>query len=52
MFEINGEMWYINFVSPYHPIFRMDNGEYTVGTVNYLVNEKLKKYSENVTKKN
>ena len=28
------------------------NGEYTVGTVNYLVNEKLKKYSENVTKKN
>ena len=21
------------------------NGEYTVGTVNYLVNEKLKKYS-------
>ncbi len=27
------------------------NGEYTVGTVNYLVNEKLKKYSENVVKK-
>ena len=27
------------------------NGEYTVGTVNYLVNEKLKKYSENVMKK-
>lgn len=32
MFEINGEIWYINFVSPYHPIFRMDNGEYTIGT--------------------
>ena len=27
------------------------NGEYTVGTVNYLVNEKLKKYSENVVKR-
>ena len=27
------------------------NGEYTVGTVNYLVNEKLKKYAEYVDKK-
>ncbi len=27
------------------------NGEYTVGTVNYLVNEKLKKYAENVMRK-
>ena len=27
------------------------NGEYTVGTVNYLVNEKLKKYSENVVRR-
>lgn len=27
------------------------NGEYTVGTVNYLVNEKLKKYADNVMQK-
>ena len=27
------------------------NGEYTVGTVNYLVNEKLKRYSESSVEK-
>ena len=27
------------------------NGEYTVGTVNYLVNEKLKDYAEKAAKK-
>lgn len=32
MFEINGELWFIRFVSPHHPIFLMQNGEYTIGT--------------------
>jgi len=32
MFEINGETWYIKFTDPYHPIFRMNNGEFSVGT--------------------
>ena len=32
MFEINGEYWYVRFVDPDHPIFLMENGEYTIGT--------------------
>lgn len=32
MFEINGETWYVRFVDSYHPIFLMNNGEYTIGT--------------------
>ena len=31
MFEINGETWFIQFSCPYHDIFIMDNGEYTIG---------------------
>lgn len=32
MFEINGETWYVRFIDSYHPIFRIENGEYTIGT--------------------
>lgn len=32
MFEINGELWFVRFVSPDHPVLIMDNGEYTIGT--------------------
>ena len=31
MFEINGETWHIQFSCPYHDIFIMDNGDYTIG---------------------
>ena len=34
MFEINGETWYIQFSCPYHDIFIMDSGEYTIGVCN------------------
>jgi len=53
MFEINGERWYIKFTDPHHPIFLMNNGEYTIGTcddntktiylANYLEGDLLKK---------
>lgn len=32
MFEINGEIWLVRFTAPDHPIFLMENGEYTIGT--------------------
>lgn len=32
MFELNGETWYIKFVSPLDDYLLMDNGSYTIGT--------------------
>lgn len=31
MFEINGQVWFIKFTQPSDEIFRMSDGEYTVG---------------------
>ena len=31
MFNINGETWYVQFSCPYHSIFLMENGDYTIG---------------------
>ena len=31
MYEINGVTWYIKFIPPHSPIFKMDNGQYTIG---------------------
>lgn len=52
MFTINHEIWVIKFMQPYDEIFRMDNGEFTIGVCddntktiylsNLLRGEKLK----------
>jgi hypothetical protein len=52
MFTINHEVWIVNFMQPYDEIFRMDNGEFTIGVCddntktiyisNLLRGEKLK----------
>ena len=34
MFQINGIIWRIKFVNPYHPMLQRDNGEYSVGCCN------------------
>ncbi len=31
MFTINHETWLVKFTHPYHDVFIMDNGEYTIG---------------------
>ena len=31
MFTINHEVWIVKFMQPYDEIFRMDNGEFTIG---------------------
>lgn len=31
MFTINHEIWVVKFMQPYDEIFRMDNGEFTIG---------------------
>lgn len=52
MFTINHEIWVVKFMQPYDEIFRMDNGEFTIGVCddntktiylsNLLRGEKLK----------
>jgi hypothetical protein len=52
MFTINHEVWIVKFMQPYDEIFRMDNGEFTIGVCddntktiyisNLLKGEKLK----------
>lgn len=52
MFTINHEVWIVKFIQPYDEIFRMDNGEFTIGVCddntktiyisNLLRGEKLK----------
>lgn len=52
MFTINHEVWIVKFMQPYDEIFRMDNGEFTIGVCddntktiyisNLLRGEKLK----------
>lgn len=52
MFTINHEIWVVKFMQPYDAIFRMDNGEFTIGVCddntktiyisNLLRGEKLK----------
>ena len=52
MFTINHEIWIVKFMQPYDEIFRMDNGEFTIGVCddntktiylsNLLRGEKLK----------
>lgn len=52
MFTINHEIWVVKFMQPYDGIFRMDNGEFTIGVCddnaktiylsNLLRGEKLK----------
>lgn len=52
MFTINHEVWIVKFTQPYDEIFRMDNGEFTIGVCddntktiyisNLLKGEKLK----------
>lgn len=32
MFEINGRTWFIKFTSPYDEVFRMEDGNYTIGS--------------------
>ena len=32
MFEINGETWYINLVSPQHPMLQRSDGTYALGS--------------------
>lgn len=34
MFKINGEVWRILLVSPYHPMLRMFDGTFTIGSCN------------------
>ena len=31
MFEINGELWYIELCHPRHPMLRRSDGSYTIG---------------------
>ena len=31
MFTINHEIWVVKFMQPYDEVFRMDNGEFTIG---------------------
>ena len=52
MFTINHEVWIVKFMQPYDEIFRMDNGDFTIGVCddntktiyisNLLRGEKLK----------
>lgn len=49
MFTINGETWYINFVSPFHPMLMRSDGSHTIGacddmTKTIYINETLGGY--------
>ena len=34
MFNINGKVWRILLVSPYHPMLKAPNGTFTIGSCN------------------